>query len=57
MQQRTLGGAKITAVSLRAVCDALRRQQAASIGACDVGRVPGKPARSLLNALTFSTRP
>ena len=34
MQQRTLGGAKITDVNLRAVCDALRRQQAASIGAC-----------------------
>jgi len=56
MQQRTLGGAKITDVNLRAVCDALRRQQAASIEACDAGRVPGKPARSLLNALTRHVR-
>jgi len=56
MQQRTLGGAKITDVNLRAVCDALRRQQAASIGACDAGHVPGKPARSLLNALTRHAR-
>ena len=56
MQQRTLGGAKITDVNLRAVCGALRRQQSASIEACDAGRVPGKPARSLLNALTRHVR-
>ena len=32
--QRAGDGAKITDVNLRAVCDALRRQQAGSIGAC-----------------------
>ena len=35
VQQRTRGGAKITDVTLRAVCDALRRQQASSVAACD----------------------
>jgi integrase len=51
IQQRTRGGAKITDVGLRAVCDTLRREQAASINSCEPGRVPGKPARSLLRAL------
>ena len=45
IQQRARGGAKITDVNLRAVCDALRRQQAASIEACEPGRVPGKPGQ------------
>ena len=57
MQQRVRGGAKITDVDLRAVCDALRRQQVASIAACDDRRsVPGKPARSLLTALARHVR-
>ena len=56
MQQRTRGGAKITDVNLRAVSDTLRRQQAASIQASDAGRGPGKPARSLLNALVRHVR-
>jgi integrase len=56
MQQRTGGGAKITDVNLRAVCDALRRQQAHAIGACDAGRVPGKPARALLAAMARQVR-
>ena len=54
--QRTRDGAKITDVNLRAVCDALRRQQAASIGACDAGRVPGKAARNLLAAMARQVR-
>jgi len=50
-QQRIRGGAKLTDVGLRAVGDTLRREQVASIGACEHDRVPGKPARSLLRAL------
>ena len=56
IQQRTSDGAKITDVTLRAVCDALRRQQASSIGACAPGHVPGKPARNLLTAMTRQVR-
>ncbi len=56
MQQRTRDGAKITDVNLRAVCDALRRQQAGSIGACAAGHVPGKPARALLAAMARQVR-
>src|SRR5258708_33914158 len=51
VRQRIRDGAKITDVNLRAVCDALRRQQAGSIGACAPERVPGKPARNLLAAM------
>ena len=51
LQQRTRGGAKLTDANLRAVGDTLRRAQSTSIGACEVDRVPGKPARSLLRAL------
>jgi integrase len=54
--QRTRGGTKITDVDLRAACRALRCQQVSSIGQCRVGQVPGKPARSLLNALIRHVR-
>ncbi|MGH8918250.1 MAG: transposase, partial [Actinomycetes bacterium] len=55
-QRRVHGGAKLTDVNLRAVCDTLRREQVASIGACEDDRVPGKPARSLLRALIRDVR-
>jgi integrase len=54
--QRTRGGAKITDVDLRAACRALRGQQVSSIEECRVGQVPGKPVRSLLNALIRHAR-
>jgi integrase len=54
--QRTRGGAKITDTDLRAACRALGRQQVTSIEECDVGQVPGKPVRSLLNALVRHVR-
>jgi integrase len=54
--QRTRGGAKITDVDLRAACRALRRQQVSSIEECRAGQVPGKPVRSLLNALIRHVR-
>lgn len=54
---RTRGGAEITDVNLRAVCDTLRRVQVASIEACEADRVSaGKPARSLLRALVREVR-
>src|SRR5258708_4314492 len=56
VRQRIRDGAKITDVNLRAVCDALRRQQAGSIGACAPERVPGKPARNLLAAMARQGR-
>src|SRR5258708_29330738 len=56
VRQRIRDGAKITDVNLRAVCDALRRQQAGSIGACAPERVPGKPARNLLAAMARQVR-
>jgi integrase len=56
LQQRTRGEAKANDVSLRAVCDALRRQQVASIAACEAEGVPGKPARALLRALAAHVR-
>jgi integrase len=56
IQQRTRGGAKLTDVNLRAVCDALRREQVASIEICDADRVVGKPARSLMRALVRDVR-
>ena len=54
--QRTRGGAKITDTDLRAACRALGRQQVTSIEEFDVGQVPGKPVRSLLNALVRHVR-
>jgi hypothetical protein len=56
VQQRVRGGAKLTDVNLRAVCDTLRREQTGSIQACEVDRVPGKPARSLLRAMVRDVR-
>jgi integrase len=54
--QRTCGGAKITDTDLRVACHALRRQQITSIGECDTSQIPGKPVRSLLNALARHVR-
>ena len=54
--QRTRGGAKITDTDLRAACRALGRQHVISIEECDAGQVPGKPVRSLLNALVRHVR-
>jgi integrase len=54
--QRTRGGAKTTGTDLRAACRALRCQQVSSIEQCAAGEVPGKPARSLLNALARHVR-
>jgi integrase len=57
IQHRVRGqGAKITDVELRAVCDGLRRQQAASAVTADPGQIMGKPARSLLRALARRAR-
>jgi integrase len=56
VQQRVRDGAKITVVNLRAVCDALRREQAPAIAACPVQHVPGKPARALAAALACHAR-
>jgi len=52
VQQRVRGGAKITDVNLRTVCDTLRRQQAPQIAVCPAELVPGgKPPRQLLAAI------
>jgi integrase len=56
VQERVRGGAKITDVGLRAVCDTLRREQVTAIEACESERAPGKPARSLLRALARDVR-
>jgi integrase len=56
VQQRTRDGAKITDVDLRAVGDALRREQVPTIEACPPEQVPGKPARALLAALARHVR-
>ena len=56
VQQRVRGGAQIKEANLRAVCDTLRREQAPTIAACPVERVPGKPARSLASALVRHVR-
>jgi integrase len=49
-------GAKITDVSLRAVCDGLRRQRAVSAVTADPEQVTGKAARSLLRAFARRAR-
>jgi integrase len=55
--QRTRGGAKITDVNLRGVCDTLRRLQAAAIADCPAVAVrAGRPARALLAALARHVR-
>ena len=56
VQQRVRGGAKILDVTLRTVCDTLRRQQTPQIAACPPELVPGKPARALLAALVRHVR-
>jgi hypothetical protein len=56
VQQRLRAGAKLTAVNLRAVADTARRQQAASIAACDADRLASKATRSLLNAFVRDAR-
>ncbi|MGH3512793.1 MAG: tyrosine-type recombinase/integrase [Candidatus Dormibacteria bacterium] len=56
IQQRVRGGAKITDVDLRVLCDALRRQQATSIVSDQVELILTKPVRSLLNAVTRHVR-
>ena len=49
-------GAKITDVSLRAVCDGLRRQRAVSAVTADPEQIAGKAARSLLRAFARRAR-
>ncbi|MGH8959992.1 MAG: tyrosine-type recombinase/integrase [Jatrophihabitantaceae bacterium] len=56
VQQRVRGGAKILDVSLRTVCNTLRREQAPTIAACPAQCVAGKPARQLLTALACHVR-
>jgi hypothetical protein len=56
LQQRVGGGAKITDVDLRVLCDALRRQQVASVETDEVEPVLSKPVRSLRNALSRHVR-
>ncbi len=56
MQQRLRGGAKITDVDLRVLCDALRRQQVSSLTADEVVSGLTRPVRSLLNAVTRHVR-
>jgi integrase len=52
IEQRVRGGAKITDVDLRVLCDALRRRQVTSIEAGEVELVLTRPVRSLLGAVT-----
>ena len=54
IQQRVRGGAQVPQVSLRVLCDALRRQQVGSIEEAQVVR--DKPVRVLLTALTRHVR-
>jgi hypothetical protein len=56
VQQRIRGGAKITDVELRVLCDALRRQQVTSIGTGEVELVRNKPLRSVLGAVSRHVR-
>jgi len=56
VQQRVRGGAKITDVDLRVLCDTLRRQQVTSIEAGEVEHVLTRPVRSLLNAVMRHVR-
>jgi integrase len=55
-QQRVRGGAKITDVDLRVLCDTVRRQQVTSIRAGEVELVRNKPLRALLGALRRHVR-
>lgn len=56
IQQRVRDGAKIIDVTLRAVCNTLRREQAPEVAACPAQCVPGKPARALLSAIVRHVR-
>jgi len=56
IQQHTRSGTKISETVLRAVCDELRRQQAAAIAECDPGRVRSTHARTLLKAMACHVR-
>jgi integrase len=56
VQQRVRGGAKITDVDLRVLCDALRHQQLSSVGAAEGALVLTRPVRSLLGALARHVR-
>jgi hypothetical protein len=46
----------VTDGTLRAACDSLRRQQAASALTADPDQATGKPARSLLRAIARRAR-
>ena len=56
VQQRVRGGAKITDVDLRVLCDALRRHQLGCVEAGETEPLVTKPVRSLLGALTRHVR-
>jgi hypothetical protein len=56
IQQRVRGGAKITDVDLRVLCDAMRRQLVTSIEAGEVELVLTRPVRSLRGAVTRHVR-
>ena len=56
VQQRVRGGAKITEVELRVLCDGLRRRQAASITTDRTEITRNKSVRSLRAALTQHVR-
>jgi integrase len=56
VQQRVRGGAKITDVDLRVLCDGLRRHQLGGVEAGEVELVVTKPVRSLLGALARHVR-
>ena len=56
VQQRVRGGGKVRDVTLRSVCDAMRRRQVPVIADQPVDLVPGKPARSLLIAMVRDVR-
>ncbi len=51
LQQRTRDGVTTADCNLRAACQALARQQVATIGGCDIGGVRGDNARRVLGAL------
>jgi integrase len=56
VQQRVRGGAKVKDVSIRGVCDTLRRQQAPTVGAGTTEGVSTKATRVLLAAVARDVR-
>ncbi|MFI5065501.1 MAG: tyrosine-type recombinase/integrase [Streptosporangiales bacterium] len=54
--RRTTDGAKTAETTLRVACRALAGQQAATIGDCDISRVPGENARALIRVLARHVR-